>query len=118
MDIKPYDIVIREEPTTVQKLYRFPNGFGASVIRGEFTYGNDEGLWELGVLKFDQEGGYALTYPKDICPDDDVVGWLTDEQVEEKLVQIANLQGEENSAMNKGIWYDTIEAERHKQRED
>jgi len=93
MDIKPYDVVIREEPPTVQKLYRFPNGFGASVIRGEFSYGGEDGLWELGVIKFDGDG-YKLTYPKDICPDEDVVGWLTDEQVDEKLVQIANLHGE------------------------
>lgn len=93
MDIKPYDVVIREEPPTVQKLYRFPNGLGASVIRGEFTYGHDEGLWELGVIKFDGDG-YKLIYPKEVCPDEDVVGWLTDEQVDDKLVQIANLHGE------------------------
>jgi len=94
VDIKPYDVVIREEPPTVQKLYRFPNGFGASVIRGEFSYGGEDGLWELAVIKFNNEGGYVLTYPKEVCSDEDVEGWLTDEQVDEKLVQIANLQGE------------------------
>lgn len=93
MDIRPYDVVIKEEPTSVQKLYRFPNGAGASVIKGEYTYGGDEGLWELGVLRFEGEGdNYTLIYPRnEICPEGDVVGWLTDEQVEEKLVQIANL---------------------------
>jgi hypothetical protein len=115
MDIKPYDVVIREEPTTVQKLYRFPNGFGASVIRGEFTYGNDEGLWELAAIKFEGDG-YTLVYPKDICPDEDVVGWLTDAQVDDLLVKIANLQGDEPS--HEHVYYPTIEAERHKQRED
>ena len=92
MDIRPYDVVIKDEPTSVQKLYRFPNGAGASVIKGEYTYGGDEGLWELGVIWFESEGdGYHLIYPRDVCPEGDVVGWLTDEQVEEKLVQIANL---------------------------
>lgn len=92
MDIKPYDVVIKDEPTSVQKLYRFPNGAGASVVRGEFTYGGDEGLWELGVLKFEGEGGnYILIYPRDVCLDGDVMGWLTDEQVDELLVKIANL---------------------------
>jgi hypothetical protein len=97
VDIKPYDVVIREEPPTVQKLYRFSNGLGASVIRGEFSYGGDEGLWELAVIKFTDEGGYVLVYPKEVCQDEDVVGWLTDEQVDEKLVQIANLRGDEKN---------------------
>jgi hypothetical protein len=96
MDIRPYDVVIKHEPTSVQKLYRFPNGAGASVVRGEFTYGGDEGLWELGVIRFEGEGGnYVLIYPKDVCSEGDVIGWLTDEQVEEKLVQIANLTADQ-----------------------
>ena len=90
MDIRPYDVVIKDEPTSVQKLYRFPNGAGASVIKGEYTYGGDEGLWELAVIKFVGDG-YHLIYPREVCPEGDVVGWLTDEQVDEKLVQIANL---------------------------
>lgn len=91
MDIRPYDVVIKEEPTAVQKLYRFPNGAGASVVRGEYTYGGEEGLWELGVIWFEEGGNYKLIYPRDVCLEGDVVGWLTDEQVDEKLVQIANL---------------------------
>lgn len=124
MDIRPYDVVIKEEPTTVQKLYRFSNGFGASVIRGEFTYGNDEGLWELAVLKFEGEGGYKLAYPKEVCPDEDVVGWLTDAQVDDLLVKVANLQRDDEKNGNLRLvgdgaaHYPTIEAERHKQRKD
>jgi hypothetical protein len=92
VDIRPYDVVITDEPTQVQKLYRFPNGAGASVVRGEYTYGGDEGLWELAVIRFEGEGdNYVLIYPRGACPEGDVVGWLTDEQVDEKLVQIANL---------------------------
>ena len=92
MDIRPYDVVIKVEPTSVQKLYRFSNGAGASVVRGEYTYGGDEGLWELGVIWFEGEGdNYHLIYPRDVCTEGDVLGWLTDEQVEELLVKIANL---------------------------
>ena len=94
MDIRPYDVVIRDEPVKLQKLYRFDNGYGASVIRGEFTYGGDEGNWELAVLKFEGEG-YHLAYPKQVCADEDVIGWLTDEQVDDLLVKIANLPREE-----------------------
>ena len=91
MDIKPYDVVIKEEPTQVQKLYRFPNGAGASVVRGEFTYGGEEGLWELAVIRFVDENGYVLIYPKDVCSEGDVIGWLTDEEVDYRLMKIANL---------------------------
>lgn len=90
MDIKPYDVVIKEEPTQVQKLYRFPNGAGASVVRGEFTYGGEDGLWELAVIKFVGDG-YHLIYPQGICSEGDVIGWLTDEEVEKWLLEVANL---------------------------
>ena len=102
MDIKPYDVVIKEEPMSVQKLYRFPNGAGASVVRGDYTYGGEEGLWELGVIWF-EEDGYRLIYPRDVCPEADVVGWLTDEQVEEKLVQIANLTAFQIAEGDEGV---------------
>ena len=33
------------------KLIFFPNGFGASVISGKYSYGGPEGLYELAVLR-------------------------------------------------------------------
>ena len=33
-----------------QKIYKFPNGYGASVIKGPYSYGGPDGLWELAVL--------------------------------------------------------------------
>ena len=96
MDIKPYDVVITDEPTQVQKLYRFPNGAGASVVRGEFTYGGDEGLWELAVIRFEGEGdNYKLIYPQGICSEGDVIGWLTDAEVEKWLLEVANLTADQ-----------------------
>ena len=32
-------------------VFQFENGFGASVIRGLYTYGGRQGLWELAVLR-------------------------------------------------------------------
>ncbi|WP_249182454.1 hypothetical protein [Burkholderia ambifaria] len=36
-----------------QKVYRFDNGYGASVVRHQYSYGGDRGQWELGVVKFE-----------------------------------------------------------------
>lgn len=68
-----------------QHRYRFPNGFGASVVRGPYTYGGPEGFWELAVL--DADG--SLTYDTPVTSD--VIGWLTEEAASAVLAQIAAL---------------------------
>lgn len=71
--------------------FKFPNGYGASVVRfvlsGGFggSYGGDAGLWELGVLN--PEG--RLAYDTPIT--DDVLGHLTEDDVAEALDKIAAL---------------------------
>lgn len=67
--------------------FSFPNGFGASVI--DDGYGADEGLYELAVLG---PGGH-LTYDTPIT--DDVLGYLTEEQVTETLAKIEALTPED-----------------------
>lgn len=68
-----------------QWLFSFPNGLGASVVRGPYSYGGPEGLFELGVIGVDGH----LTYKTSIT--DDVVGNLTVEQVNQLLDRIAAL---------------------------
>jgi hypothetical protein len=67
-----------------QKMYKFDNGYSASVVRGPGTYGFEDGLWELAVIK---DG--------DICYDtpitDDVLGYLSDDEVLSVLEKIENL---------------------------
>ena len=67
------------------KYYEFENGYGASVIQNQYSYGGDKGLYEIAVLKGD-----------DICFDtpitSDVVGHCTLEKVADILNQIKNLQ--------------------------
>lgn len=70
-----------------QDIYEFPNGFGASVVRGTFSYGGDEGLYELAVL---HRGD--ITYETPIT--DDVLGYLSDDEVEATLDLIAALPAE------------------------
>ena len=92
MDIRriyePYDARPLESGA-VQKLYKFTNGYGASVVKGEHTYGGDEGLWELAVLAFDTNGEFALDYTTPITSD--VEGHLTDDAVEVLLAKIEAL---------------------------
>lgn len=71
-----------------QHIYRVTNGYGASVVRGPYTYGGTEGLFELGVIVFDDDT-WELTYETPITSD--VLGHLTLEEVAETLVQIAAL---------------------------
>ena len=68
-----------------QSIYEFPNGWGASVIRGSFTYGGNEGLWELAVLNPEGEIDYTTHIT------DDVIGHLTQEQVQWYLAEIEEL---------------------------
>jgi hypothetical protein len=62
----------------------YPNGYGASVVRGRGTYGSDAGLWELGVLDGDE-----LTYITPVTSD--VLGSLTEHDVAVALDRIAAL---------------------------
>ena len=65
----------------------FPNGYGASVIMGDFSYGGNRGLYELAVLKSD-----------DICYDtpiaSDVIGYLTRDEVSDVMRRIQELEPE------------------------
>lgn len=71
-----------------QEVYRFPNGYGASLIRGgAFAYGGRE----LAVVRYVGEGAldYELTYDTPIT--DDVLGYLSEDEVPEILDRIAAL---------------------------
>lgn len=69
----------------VQELYRFENGYGASVVRHMHSYGGEDGLWELAVIRWDEEY-YELVYDTSIT--DDVIGRLQWSAVVEWLEEI------------------------------
>jgi len=64
--------------------FTFANGYGASVIKSQYSYGGKDGLWELAVLEGDN-----ICYHTHIT--NDVLGHLTWEQVETTLEQIKKL---------------------------
>ena len=86
--------VYKEKPLNggIQKQYKFENGYGASVVQHSGSYGNEDGLWELAVLKWVNENQYELNYSTEIT--DDVIGHLTEAEVEEILVKINELEKE------------------------
>jgi hypothetical protein len=68
----------------VQARATFPNGYSASVIRTCFSYGGDQGLYELAVLH-----GGQLVYDTPVTSD--VEGSLTEADVERLLAQVEAL---------------------------
>jgi len=66
----------------IGRVYKFKNGFGASVVKHDFSYGGKKGLWELALLDSEGELIYNGDYP-------DVVGYLNDPQVDRELQRIA-----------------------------
>jgi len=67
------------------KVYQFPNGYGASVVSGPYTYGGNAGLFEVAVL--DSNGD--ITYDTPITSD--VIGWLDFSAIDTILERIKNL---------------------------
>ena len=66
-----------------QLLYTFDNGYGASVVKHDFSYGGKNGKYELAVL--DKDG--SLCYDTPIT--EDVIGHLTMGEVENLLAEIS-----------------------------
>jgi hypothetical protein len=61
------------DPNLYEEIVRvsFPNGYTASIIRTQYSYGGEEGLYEVAVI--DAEGQLDYTTPIT----DDVIGYLT-----------------------------------------
>ena len=67
----------------------FPNGYGISVVRFPGSYGANEGLYELAVLQ-GLEDEWEICYDTPIT--DDVMGYLTIEDVETIINQVKELK--------------------------
>ena len=66
-------------------IYEFENGYGASVIKHDASYGGKMGLYEIAVL--DSTGDLCYSTPIT----DDVVGHATEETVLDTLHRIKML---------------------------
>lgn len=73
-----------------QNLYRFENGYGASVICNPRSHGGNMGLYEIAVIKFFGETDeYQLVYDTPIT--DDVIGYVPFDEIKNHLQEIKNL---------------------------
>ena len=82
--IQEYRTELNEHYEGIQKRYKFPNGYGASVICHKGSYGGHLGLWELAV-----ELHGIIVYDTAICAD--VIGHLKTEEVNRELKAIKEL---------------------------
>ena len=72
-----------------QKLYKFPNSYGASIVNNKFSHGT-----ELAVIQWNN-GKYDICYDTPIT--DNVIGYLDPEDVEGILKRIFELEVKEQS---------------------
>lgn len=80
-------LIFQKHPIGVGKqcIVQYPNGYGASIVQGPHTYGGPNGLYELAV--FGKNG--EITYDTPIT--NDVLGYLSEQELEKILLDIKNL---------------------------
>ena len=69
-----------------QTIYKFPNGYGASIIKLKYIY---FGI-EVAVLSFDEDGNWDIDYSTPIT--NDVIGGLSEEARDDVLQRIFDLE--------------------------
>jgi hypothetical protein len=69
-----------------KQVFKFDNGYGASVVSNAMSYGGSKGLFEVAVLDKDGNIAYNTTVTND------VVGWLDFAEVADILNKIKELK--------------------------
>jgi len=88
----------------MQNKIMFSNGYGASIISNEFSYGGSKGLFEIAVTDSKEE----LVYDTPITSD--VIGHCTKQQLGDILIKIMELKPKEKGKMTREefwTWLDT-----------
>lgn len=78
---------INDSPYQTGKKSRmsFENGYGVSVVSHTHSYGGKDGLFEVAVLDSNDE----ITYDTSVT--NDVIGYLTEEEVSELMAEVQKL---------------------------
>ena len=84
------DIVFKPNPMGAEygivSRTKFDNGYEVSVVKSQYSYGGDKGLYELAVLGKDGH----ITYDTPIT--NDVIGYLREQDVTDVMEKIQQLQ--------------------------
>lgn len=73
----------------IQYIARFENNYGASIVKHSFSYGGKNGLYELAVISFKDDGKFDLCYSTPITSD--VLGYLNECEIDALLKEIEEL---------------------------
>jgi len=73
----------------IQYVNFYPNGYGVSIIQHEYSYGGNDGLWELAVLigNYDK---WDICYTSGIT--EDVLGYLSETEVNSICEKVSELK--------------------------
>ena len=84
------DLKFETDESTEHAHHFFDNHYGISVIRGPYTHGGRQGLYELAVLYMGPEDKYSeLVYDTPVTSD--VEGHLTPDDVTRLMEQVGQL---------------------------
>lgn len=70
----------------------FHNGYQLSIISGPFSYGGSDGLFEIAI--FNNAGNYQPQLFDEPDMDDDVLGYLTEQEVIHYINKVGALEPE------------------------
>lgn len=95
--MKKYDPILEgfhHDECKEQLVYRFPNNYGASVVRGPNTHGGPQGLWELAVIRFYGSAFYEFEVDFTTGVTNRVIGNLAEDEIDHLLTAISALSVE------------------------
>ena len=82
-ELKFNDISETHGEDAIQAYVELPNGFDVSIVKHKGSYGNEKGLYEIGIFDAQRRGVDAMCDPLDWG--DTVKGWLAPEDVDKEL---------------------------------
>ena len=74
----------------IQYIFKADNGYGASIVQHNSSYGGRVGLWEIAVTEYDEDDEWDICYDTPIT--NDVLGHLSESEVMDYLTQIEQLK--------------------------
>ena len=85
------DLQFEETDMGIGAHHLFDNHYGVSVVKGLYTYGGRDGLYELAVIRMTPDMKYSeLCYDTPIT--NDVMGYLTPDEVTDIMKQVSELK--------------------------